>query len=398
MEIESEKLIVEINDSEIKYAVFQLDEKSDYEILRKKISKNLGIQKGKIIDISNASNIVGQDLEEIEKKLNKVFRNVSVVIDQEDILCTNLTGFKKLNGSKVEKRDLDYILNEGKSSIIKNQRGNSILHIFNSNFILDKIKQEKIPLNISGDHLSLHMTFVSIPKNNLKNITTLFANNDLKIERVINKPFASGVDLLNKKKDLKNFIIINFDKELTNVSLYQNSSLIFLKTFPLGTNLIYRDVAQLCRLEADEIQLIINELDFNNFLDVKATYLDEKFFKKSSFTRISIPHFKNIISARIEEITNYVFNKNKDLSSAENEVSHIHLSFEDKNIYKNLGTFFKKHINTEQGKKLCALSESDDFSALRGAAELIFKGWRQEAIPFVNRKRSIISSFFSRFF
>ncbi len=40
----------------------------------------------------------------------------------------------------------------------------------------------------------------------------------------------------------------------------------------------------------------------------------------------------------------------------------------------------------------------DDFSALSGAAELIFKGWHKEAIPFANKKKSVISGIFSRYF
>ena len=72
---------------------------------------------------------------------------------------------------------------------------------------MDKTKQEKIPLNIFGDHLSLHMTFLSLPKNNLKNINALFDSSDLKVDRIISKPLVFGLDLLNKNKDLKNFDI-----------------------------------------------------------------------------------------------------------------------------------------------------------------------------------------------
>ena len=111
------------------------------------------------------------------------------------------------------------------------QKKNSIIHILNANFVLDKTKQEKIPLNIFGDNLSLHMTFISLPKNNLKNINSLLQNCDLNIDRVISKPFAFGINFLKEKKDLKNFLLINLDNELTSVSLYEDSSLVFLKTF-----------------------------------------------------------------------------------------------------------------------------------------------------------------------
>ena len=192
------KLIAEIGDNQIRYVVYQQISDSEYKILNKKISENIGIKKGKILDFNYTTKKINEDIRNIETESEKVFRNISVVVNEPESTCTNFTGFKKLNGSKVEKRDLDYILNEAKSSIVKNQEKNSILHILNSNFILDKVKQEKMPLDLYGDHLSLHMTFISLPTNNLKNIRSLFDSSDLKIDRVISKPLVCGVDLLRK--------------------------------------------------------------------------------------------------------------------------------------------------------------------------------------------------------
>ena len=45
------------------------------------------------------------------------------------------------------------------------------------------------------------MTFVSIPNNNLKNINEIFNNSDLKIDRIISKPFAENINLLNLNKN-----------------------------------------------------------------------------------------------------------------------------------------------------------------------------------------------------
>ena len=305
----NEKLIIEVDDNKIKYAVFQINENLDYRLISQKISAKAKISKGKISDFEHTAKIISDDLQEIEKDVDKVFNSITVILNQKDVFCTNLSGFKKLSGSKVEKRDFDYILNEAKNSIVSNQKNNSILHILNSNFILDKAKQDKIPLNIFGDHLSLHMTFISIPDNNLKNIKAIFNQCDLKIDRIISKPFANGINLLNSNKDLKNFIVINFGNELSTVSLYENSSLTFFKTFPFGTNSIYNDINQLCSLKREEIELIIDNLNQN-----KAGYIDEKFFIKSDFKKLSIRHIQDIINARVKEIIDYTFNNNKNLN------------------------------------------------------------------------------------
>ena len=388
-----EKLIVEIDNSKIKYGVFQIDENREYKLLTKKVSLNAGLKKGKIQDFEQSLKIINNDLHDIERKVDKVFNNISIILNQIELFCTNLSGFKKLNGSKVEKRDLDYILNEARNSISNNQKNNSILHILNSNFILDKSKQSKMPLNIFGDHLSMHMTFISIPENNLKNIIEVFKQNDLKVDRVISKPFAEGINLLNNNKDLKNSIFINLSNELSTISLYENTSLIFFKTFPFGTNLIYDDISQLCSITKDEIELIIENLNKS-----KSQYIDQKFFINSDYKKISINHIKEIINARVKEIIDYTFNQNKNLIYYKNRISKINLSFEDKVIFNCLNKLFKDYLNIDQNKIVLDGFLNEDFSSLFGAAELIFKGWHNEAIPFSRRKKSVISGFFERFF
>ena len=393
-----EKLIAEIAEDKIRYVIYQQDEKLEYKILKKKISEKIGIIQGKILDFHYTANKINQDLKNLEKESDKIFTNISVIVNEPEISCTNLSGFKKLNGSKVEKRDLDYLLNEGKSSILKDQEKNSILHILNSNFILDKIKKNKIPVDLHGDHLGLHMTFISLPTNNLKNIKALFSNGDLKIDRVISKPLACGIDLLNKNKGAKNFILINFDKEVSSISIYEDSSLVFLKIFPFGTNSIYRDITQLCSLKDKEARIILSKLDLTNAINEKNKYLEKDLFTESEFKKISINHLNNIVNARIIEMSDYIFNKNKNLNYINNKILRIHMFFEDKDVLENLGSLFKESLKIDKISTQIELLPLNEFSAMSGAAELIFKGWDKEAIPLIHKKKSMISTFFERFF
>ena len=79
-------------------------------------------------------------------------------------------------------------------------------------------------------------------------------------------------------------------------------------------------------------------------------------------------------------------------------ILNIYLFFEDVSIFKSLCNLFEKSLKTSsQGIQTESLP-LNDFAALSGAAELIFKGWHKEAIPLSHRKKSIISSFFERFF
>ncbi len=390
-------LIAEIADDNIRYIVVKFDENSDHKILSKKIFKNNGIKKGKILDFDLTAKKINEDIKNLEKESDNVFKNISLVINETEISCTNLSGFKILNGSKVEKRDLEYILNEAQISISQNQENNSILHIINSNFILDKIKKNKIPLNLYGDHLSLNMTFISLPKNNLKNINALFNNSDLKIDRIISKPIACGINVLSKNKKNKDFLLINFDKEFSGISLFEDSALVFTKIFPFGTNSIIQDISKLCSINENEIRLLIKEIDFTSTIGEKR-YIDESFFIESKFKKLTIQHVKEIIKARVIEMLDYLFNKNINLKHVRDKIINVDIFFEDKEVLKYLGKLFYENLRVNEIKTQIELIHLDDFYALSGAAELIYKGWDKEAIPLIKVKKSIISRFFERFF
>ena len=390
-------LIAEIADDKIRYIIYKFDEKFESEILSKKIFKNEGIKKGKILDFEYTAKEINQNIKDLEKESDKIFKNISIVINEPEICCTNLSGFKKLKGSRVEKRDLEYILNEAQISISQNQENNSILHIINSNFVLDKIKKNKIPLDLYGDHLSSHMTFISLPKNNLNNIKALFDNSDLKIDRIVSKPLACGVKLLNKKKKNKDFLLINLDKEFSSTSLFEDSALVFTKVYPFGTNSIINDISKLCSLNENEIRSILKEIDFTT-KNIKENYIDKGLFKESKFKKLTTQHIKDIINARIIEMLDYLFNKNNNLKYIGNKMLNIDIFFEDSEILKYLGSLFGENLRKTNTKIHIELTHLDDFFALSGAAELIYRGWDKEAIPLNKVKKSIISRFFERFF
>jgi len=54
-------------------------------------------------------------------------------------------------------------------------------------------------------------------------------------------------------------------------------------------------------------------------------------------------------------------------------------------------------LNVDEKKIVLEAKTLQDCSLL-GAAELIFKGWHGEAIPYSQEKKSIIAGIFSRFF
>ena len=96
-----------------------------------------------------------------------------MVIEQTDFLCTKFSKHKKIDGSKIHKEDIEFLLKEAKKQLILNDNKQSIIHIFNYNYIVDGKKFIEEPIGVYADFLTHEITFITVPKNNLKNIISL---------------------------------------------------------------------------------------------------------------------------------------------------------------------------------------------------------------------------------
>ena len=90
--------------------------------------------------------------------MNLVLKNVILILDNFDCSLINFTGFKKLNGTQLDKENIIYILNSLKSKISEIEKNKDILHIFNSKYLLDK-KTENLPIGLFGNFYSHELSF-----------------------------------------------------------------------------------------------------------------------------------------------------------------------------------------------------------------------------------------------
>ena len=119
------------------------------------------------------------------------------------------------------------------------------------------------PIDVYADKLSHEMTFVTMPRNNIKNINQTFLECDIEVERYISSTFALAVKLLNEN-DLKfGSTLINIGFEKISLGLFRNLALVHSTTFPIGVNHLKKDIAKVCSLSLLESENIINEMDFS---------------------------------------------------------------------------------------------------------------------------------------
>ncbi len=398
MEIDHPVLFIEINNTNYVFVAGVYDENQKLKVIEKIITPNAGIEKNKLTNIIEASDVIKKNISIIEKKLNFIFKDTTLILDSFDCSCLNISGFKKLNGSQVLKENISYILNSLKLAVTENEKENTILHIFNSKSILDGIEVENLPIGLFGDFYSHELTFFLIRNNDLKNVQKVFNRNNLNINKIILKSYNEGVQLINQDKNIENFFTIKISKDITNINFFKNDSFRYSEHFNFGTNIILRDIEKICSLDKKMIRKFLSNsfLDKDNFN--KHEFLEENYFTKGNFRKIKKKLIIDIANARISEITNIIFNKNINIKSFKEKKINIYLTIKDKEIFENFKNNFKSNLLNNNNFEVFLLKEFGIDASVVNVANLSTYGWKKEAIPTTKIKRSLITRIFKSLF
>ena len=398
--------IIELGNINIKCLIFKIKDNNESEILSTSITSSEGIHNGIVVNLTKASKAIRSCISIAEKKAKILLKKINVVLEGPEFLSTKFTKHKKINGSKIHKDDIDFLLKEAKKQLILNDKKQSIIHIFNHNYVVDGKAFSDEPIGVYADSLSHEITFITIPKNNLRNINQAFIDCDIEIERLISNTFALGAKLLNNKELEFGSILVDIGFEKISLGLFKNLALVHSITLPMGINHITKDISKVCSLSMDESIVIRNNIDFSfqndqNLFDANG-YLKNSYFINSSFRKISKNLILNVIKARLDEIFETVkkqiivpeFNLNSGIGfllvGGGSYLPNI-----EKHCEKFFGPRIKK-LSDNNNEKETDLEKN--FASCLGALRIIKDGWETEAIPETVDKNAKNISFLAKIF
>jgi len=375
--------LIELGNKNLKCLIFKINNDNNSEILSVTTTPSDGIHNDIVMNLKKATDSIRLAISTAEKKAKVSLKKINIIFEQPDFLCTRFSKHKKIDDSKIHRSDIEFLLNEAKKQLILNDKNQSIIHIFNHNYIVDgKIFIEE-PINVFADTLTHEMTFITAPKNNLRNINQIFLNCDIEIERLISQTFALGVELFSERELQSGVVLVNLGSKKTSLGIFKKLALVHSITFPIGIDHITNDISKVCSLNLEESLAIRNNTDFSfknnqNIFDEK-NLLKKSFFIDSKFRKISEDLIYKIIRARTDEILEVIKKQLKFIRFNFNTGMNFFLIGEGSNlinIQEYCQNFFE--LNTIIDKKD---DMEKNFLACQGGIKIIKEGWETEAIP-----------------
>jgi cell division protein FtsA len=397
--------IIELGNKNLKCLIFKIIN-NDAEILSTSTTTSNGFHNDIVVNLSKASNTIRSCISSAEKKAKISLKKINVVLEQPDFLCTKFSKSKKIDGSKIHKDDIEFLLKEAKKQLVLNDKKQSIIHIFNYNYIVDGKKFVEEPIGVYADSITHEITFITIPKNNLKNLNQAFVDCDIEIERLFSRTFVLGTHLLSSKELGFGCAIVDLGFEKTSLGLFKNLALVHSITIPIGVNHITKDISKVCSLDLNESENIRNNIDFS-FQESQKLF-DEKdclkniYFISSIYRKISKNLILDVIKARLDEILDKL--KKQLIVPEPNLTSGINLLLVGggsnlSNIEKYFSNFFGPNIKRTDRN---VIKKDDDlkrnFASCLGALKIIKDGWETEAIPEIGSQDIKKIGFFAKIF
>lgn len=390
-------LIIEINKFDFVFIVCQNFENGSFNILHKSSTPIRGILNNKISDFKAICELIKKNIFLIEQKLDLIFKEVILIINNFNISVINLSGFKKLNGSQLLKENITYILNSLKQKISEIEKDKTIVHIFNSKYLLDQEKTKNLPIGLFGNFYSHELSFFLIKNNDFKNLRNILSQCNLRIKKIMSKNFIEGAHLINKNFNLETFFKIEINKDNSQIFFFENSALKFVQNFAFGSNIILSDISKITALEIEVVKNILNNSNFVG-KSIDQDFIEKTFFEDKNYRKIQKKLLVDIVRARIQEISEIMIFKNINVSSFLKKEKKIFLNLEDTFQNESLNRIYIDCFSRENIFNINFLDSFDSSDIYHEASKIVQFGWKKEAVPVVHEKRSMITKIFDIFF
>jgi len=385
----SPKLFINIGDMEISLIVGRKDNQNSLELLEKLILPIDGIIENRIVDLDKITNVIKRNIFIIEQRVNFTFKEIIIILNNLDIFFLNLCGFKKLNGTQISKENITYILNLLKSCVDEFEENKKILHIFNSEYCLDKKKLDNLPIGLFGDFYSHELSFNLINENDYKNLENIFKQCNLKIKKIFLESFVKGSLINDNNPKIDTFFYIQIEDKNSKIFYVENNAMKFEQKFNFGTEIIVNDICKIISLESTLVKNIISE-NKNIYKISDEELLEEKYFKKHQYRKIKKNLIAKIAEARIDELPDKLYLENINLKKYLQSTRVIFLEINDQQHFSCFSHAYEKSFAFKNKYEVRIVKKPEIKQIINKADNIAQFGWKKEAIPVIKSKKSFI--------
>lgn len=158
--------------------------------------------------------------------------------------------------SEITAVDVDKAMQDSEERIMEHIPNRKILHAIPLTYRVDGEVVLGKPYGMKGTKLEVETLFVTTFEQHLNDLITAIENTGIAVEDIMASPLAASFVMLTKAQKRAGCILANIGAETVSIVVFENSTPISIKVFPIGSNDITNDIALGLKVPLEEAEKI----------------------------------------------------------------------------------------------------------------------------------------------
>lgn len=269
----------------------------------------LGLRKGAVIDLSEASHAINRALAEVKRVSKSATKNIYVSIGTPQAKMQTSRGIVAVSRADAEiyQDDIDRAVRASQAVNLPQNR--TIIHTLTKEFMVDGVGDIVDPLGLSGSRLEVQSLIIDAFSPHIKSLIRAIELSGGDVSGLVFSPLVAARAALSKRQRDLGTVLVDIGFGTTGVAVYEENRLLGVSKFPVGAGNIANDLAVGLKIPVDVAEEIKLHYGYAMSREVGAKESVElgKFVPEAKGA-VSRRFIAEIIESRLEEIFDLVNN------------------------------------------------------------------------------------------
>lgn len=158
--------------------------------------------------------------------------------------------------SEVTTTDLDKLMQDSEERVMDRIPNRRILHAIPLRYSIDGTEVLGRPQGLKGTKLEVDSLFITTYEQHVNDLIKTIEGLGIYVEDVIASPLAASFVLLSKAQKRAGCVLVNIGAETTSIVVFEDSTPISVKIFPVGSSDVTNDLALGLRIPLEDAEKI----------------------------------------------------------------------------------------------------------------------------------------------
>lgn len=304
---------IDIGTSKVSTVIGEVNNFNQVEIMATAESKCFGMKKSKITDEEEVASAIAKTIAEVEQDANLKVNSAYVTIlgKYVTIVQNSIVKEPKDKFAGISTKDVNSAIAQLKDIDIPEEK--VVIDMVVSEFTLDNGRVVDDPVGMLSSSFTVKGQVVLADKEYVRKLTNIFKKVNIEIDGIIPNVLAERKLILDKNELKDNIMILDIGAGNTDIGIFNEESIIYTNTIPLGGETITNDIAMVFNISEEEADRLKKQygLALRSFIDNDTDIMLNTYKGEERTKTIKSSELIEVIEARITEIFTLI---NKDIS------------------------------------------------------------------------------------